>query len=98
MNKKRKVVIGVLGTALDRRGKRTNRWTKWRPSVGLCQQPDLDIHRFELIHQVNNYNMAHHVKEDIEQVSPQTEVILREVDIADPWDFEEVYTSLLDFS
>lgn len=55
MNKKRKVVIGVLGTALDRRGKRTNRWTKWRPSVGLCQQPDLDIHRFELIHQVNNY-------------------------------------------
>src|SRR5699024_1210127 len=27
-----------------------------------------------------------------------TEVVLREVDIADPWDFEEVYTSLLDFS
>ncbi|WP_368884975.1 RNA repair transcriptional activator RtcR [Providencia vermicola] len=98
MNGKRKVVIGVLGTVLDRRGKRANRWTKWRPTVGLCQQADLNIHRFELIHQVNDYTMAHRVKEDIEQASPQTEVILREIDIADPWDFEEVYTSLLDFS
>ncbi|MFV9284287.1 RNA repair transcriptional activator RtcR family protein, partial [Raoultella ornithinolytica] len=38
------------------------------------------------------------VKEDIEQASPQTEVMLREVDIADPWDFEQVYTALLDFA
>ncbi len=98
MNKKHKVVIGVLGTVLDRRGKKANRWTKWRPTVGLCQQPDLDIHRFELIHQVNDYTLACRVKEDIEQASPQTEVVLREVDIADPWDFEEVYTALLDFS
>lgn len=98
MVNKRKVVIGVLGTVLDRRGKKANRWTKWRPTVGLCQQPDLDIHRFELIHQINDYSMAHRVKEDIEQASPNTEVVLREVNIADPWDFEEVYTSLLDFS
>ncbi|QWQ17411.2 RNA repair transcriptional activator RtcR [Providencia rettgeri] len=98
MSKKRKVVIGVLGTVLDRRGKKANRWTKWRPTVGLCQQPDLDIGRFELLHQVNDYGMAHRVKEDIEQASPNTEVVLHEVDIADPWDFEEVYTSLLDFS
>ena len=98
MNEKRKVVIGVLGTVLDRRGKKANRWTKWRPTVGLCQQPNINIGRFELIHQVNDYSMAHRVKEDIEQASPQTEVVLHEVDIADPWDFEEVYTSLLDFS
>lgn len=98
MNQKRKVVIGVLGTVLDRRGKKVNRWKKWRPTVGLCQQADLDIHRFELIHQVNDYSLACRVKEDIEQASPTTEVVLREVDIADPWDFEEVYTSLLDFS
>nr|WED67746.1 RNA repair transcriptional activator RtcR family protein [Pectobacterium colocasium] len=37
---KHRVVIGVLGTTLDKRGKRENRWTKWRPTVGLCQQPD----------------------------------------------------------
>ncbi|MGF7483336.1 RNA repair transcriptional activator RtcR [Providencia sp. SP181] len=98
MSEKRKVVIGVLGTVLDRRGKKANRWTKWRPTVGLCQQPNINIGRFELIHQVNDYSMAQRVKEDIEQASPQTEVVLHEVDIADPWDFEEVYTSLLDFS
>ncbi|MFD1093544.1 RNA repair transcriptional activator RtcR [Providencia vermicola] len=98
MSEKRRVVIGVLGTVLDRRGKKANRWTKWRPTVGLCQQPNINIGRFELIHQVNDYSMAQRVKEDIEQASPQTEVVLHEVDIADPWDFEEVYTSLLDFS
>ncbi|AUP77083.1 hypothetical protein CWS02_25015 [Enterobacter sp. EA-1] len=36
---KRRVVIGVLGTVLDKRGKRQNRFRKWRPTVGLCQQP-----------------------------------------------------------
>ncbi|EBX3952616.1 sigma 54-dependent transcriptional regulator, partial [Salmonella enterica subsp. enterica serovar Offa] len=41
---------------------------------------------------------AGRVKEDIEQASPQTDVMLREVDIADPWDFEQVYTALLDFA
>lgn len=33
--KKRRVVIGVIGTVLDKRGKRANRWVKWRPTVGL---------------------------------------------------------------
>ncbi|CCJ86409.1 Transcriptional regulatory protein RtcR [Cronobacter dublinensis 582] len=48
---KRRVVIGMLGTVLDQRGKRANRWTKWRPSVALCQQPDLPVDRVELLHQ-----------------------------------------------
>lgn len=49
---KKNVVIGVLGTVLDRRGKKANRWHKWRPSIGLCQQPDLHIDRFELVYQL----------------------------------------------
>ncbi|WP_413482988.1 RNA repair transcriptional activator RtcR [Morganella psychrotolerans] len=95
---KKKVVIGVLGTVLDRRGKRANRWNKWRPSVGLCQQPDLNIDRFELIYQADNLQTAERVKEDIGQVSSQTEVMLHKVNIADPWDFEQVYTALRDFA
>ncbi|RUT64506.1 transcriptional regulator (plasmid) [Morganella morganii] len=95
---KKKVVIGVLGTVLDRRGKKANRWHKWRPSIGLCQQPDLNIDRFELIYQPGDIQTAGRVKEDIEQTSPQTVVMLREVDIADPWDFEQVYTALQDFA
>lgn len=95
---KKNVVIGVLGTVLDRRGKKANRWQKWRPSIGLCQQPDLHIDRFELVYQPGDMQTAGRVKEDIEQASPQTEVMLREVNIADPWDFEQVYTALLDFA
>jgi transcriptional regulatory protein RtcR len=26
------------------------RWEKWRPTVGLCQQEDLIVHRLELLH------------------------------------------------
>lgn len=46
---KRRVVIGVLGTVLDKRGKRHNRFRKWRPTVALCQQADFPVDRLELI-------------------------------------------------
>ncbi|AOM41494.1 RNA repair transcriptional activator RtcR [Xenorhabdus hominickii] len=95
---KRRVAIGVLGTTLDRRGKKANRWEKWRPTIGMCQQPELPIDKLELLYQPNDAVLAQRVKEDIEQVSPQTEVVLNAIQIADPWDFEEVYTALLDFA
>ncbi|MDO6406522.1 RNA repair transcriptional activator RtcR [Pantoea phytobeneficialis] len=94
---KRRVVIGVLGTQLDRRGKRQNRWTKWRPSVALCQHEDLPIDRFELLHQPRNRGMADQLAEDIAQISPQTQVVPHAVSLNDPWDFEEVYSAFLDF-
>ncbi|MEO1338649.1 MAG: RNA repair transcriptional activator RtcR family protein, partial [Myxococcota bacterium] len=31
------VVIGMLGTTLDRGGKGKKRWERWRPTVDLCQ-------------------------------------------------------------
>lgn len=95
---KRRVVIGVLGTTLDKRGKRENRWSKWRPTVGLCQQPDLPIDRLELLHQPRDKGMAQQVAEDIEAVSPTTQVVLQEVALKDPWDLEEVYSAFLDFA
>ncbi|VXD07366.1 sigma 54-dependent transcriptional regulator of rtcBA expression [Enterobacterales bacterium 8AC] len=95
---KRKVVIGVLGTTLDRRGKRENRWSKWRPTVGLCQQADLPIDRLELLHQPRDKGMAQQVAEDIVAVSPATQVVLQQVALKDPWDLEEVYSAFLDFA
>ena len=71
---KRRVVIGMLGTVLDRRGKRANRWNKWRPSVALCQQPGLPVDRFELLYQARDASLAERVTEDIAAVSPHTEV------------------------
>lgn len=95
---KRRVVIGVLGTVLDRRGKRNNRWNKWRPTVGLCQQPDLPVDRLELLHQPRDLGMAQRLCEDIAEVSPATEVRLHAVELHDPWDFEVVYSAFLDFA
>lgn len=94
---KRNVVIGVLGTVLDRRGKREKRWSRWRPTVALCQQEDLRVDRLELLHQPQSFTMAQQVAEDIMQVSPHTRVVLHSVIQKDPWDFEEVYGSFLDF-
>ncbi|EOL8942561.1 RNA repair transcriptional activator RtcR [Cronobacter dublinensis] len=95
---KRRVVIGMLGTVLDQRGKRANRWTKWRPSVALCQQPDLPVDRVELLHQARDASLAERVTEDIAAVSPGTQVRTHTVVMDDPWDFEEVYAALLDFA
>lgn len=95
---KRNVVIGVLGTTLDKRGKRENRWTKWRPTIGLCQQDWLTVDRLELLHQPKDKGMAVQVAEDIGKVSPATLVVLNEVELRDPWDFEVVYNALLDFA
>ncbi|MCV6575883.1 MAG: RNA repair transcriptional activator RtcR family protein, partial [Cohaesibacter sp.] len=42
--------------------------------------------------------LAERVKCDIEEASPATEVWLQEVNLKDPWDFQEVYGALFDFS
>lgn len=93
------VAIGFLGSTLDRVGKGANRWNKWRPSVGLCQQPDLLIDRLELIHgpAARDVGLAERIAADIGQVSPETEVRLQPMALRDPWDFEEVYAALHDF-
>lgn len=91
------VVIGQLGTTLDI-GKRPDRWQSWRPTVAVCRQPDLIVHRFELLHSRRDINLARTVSDDIRTVSPETEVRLHVVDVADPWDFEQVYESLFQFA
>lgn len=97
MNKRlRTVAIALLGPVLDN-GKGQKRWDRWRPSVALCQHEDLVIDRFELLFQPRFNHLAYQVTEDIQHVSPETEVVPRTIDFADPWDFEEVYGALHDF-
>ncbi|WNG46162.1 AAA family ATPase [Archangium minus] len=91
------VVIGMLGSILDA-GRGPKRWEKWRPTVALCQQEDLLVHRLELLHQSAHAEMAKQVAEDIAQVSPETQVRLTAMDIQNPWDLEETYTALLDYA
>ena len=95
---KKNVVIGFVGTQLDYAGKGSARWERWRPTVGLCQQEDLLIHRLELIHDMRSRGLFERLRNDIAAVSPETEVKSVEIALRDPWDFEEVYTTLHDFA
>lgn len=95
---KKTVAIGFLGTQLDFAGKGSQRWEKWRPTVGLCQQEDLLVHRLELLHDARSASLAERIRSDIAAVSPETEVRSVEISLRDPWDFEEVYTLLHDFA
>ncbi len=100
MKHKRTVAIGFIGSKLDRVGKGANRWNHWRPSVGLCQQDNLLIDRLELIHDIDarDISLAERVRADIQQTSPHTEVCLHPMPLSNPWDFEEVYGALHDFT
>ena len=89
------VVLGMLGTTLDT-GQGPQRWVKWRPTVALCQQEDLVVHRLELLHPPSATALAATLVADIGQVSPETTVRPTVLDIQDPWDLEETYGALLD--
>lgn len=93
---KKTVVIGFLGSQLDA-GQGAGRWEKWRPTVSLAQRQDTLVHRFELLHVPRHEALAKAVQRDIAAVSPETEVRLVPLDIADPWDFGEVYGVLYDW-
>ena len=92
------VAFGFVGTVLDFAGRGQRRWEKWRPTVGLCQQPDLLIDRLELLHDARSRSLFERLRHDIGRVSPETEVRGVEIDLRDPWDFEEVYATLHDFA
>lgn len=93
----KKVVIGLLGTVIDA-GKGDNRWNLWRPTVALCQHEDLVIDRLELLCQRKYLNIAKTVINDIKQISPETKVVLNNIEYKDPWDFEEMYEALHNFA
>jgi transcriptional regulatory protein RtcR len=90
------VVIGLLGSKLDRGG--PDRWERWRPSVDLCRQEDLLVDRFELLCEPKAEAFARSVAGDLAQVSPETAVQIHALDFRDPWDFEEVYGALHEFA
>ncbi|HEY0064655.1 MAG TPA: RNA repair transcriptional activator RtcR [Telluria sp.] len=97
MKKKRVVVIGFIGTQLDK-GQGSGRWEKWRPTVALTQHEDVIVDRFELLYSGDFENLARHLAADIAAVSPDTIVQPHSLPISDPWDLEDVYGTLFDFA
>lgn len=96
MNKKT-VAVSLIGSQLDFVGKRVDRWARWRPNVSLCSQDNLVIDQLHMLHDNHSERLANNVAVDIESVSPETNVILHNINFNDPWDFEEVYSKLYDW-
>ena len=90
------ITFGFLGSTLDR-AQGAERWSKWRPTVAMCQHDDLLISRLELLVEPKFADLAKSVVADIGKVSPETEVVVHEFALKDPWDFQEVYERLYDF-
>ena len=98
MKHKMNVVISLLGSTLDARGREDARWNVWRPSIALVMQDDLQFDQYYLIYQKHFQPLLDWIVEDIHTCSPETEVIPVEIPFDDPWNFEEVYSKLYDFS
>ncbi|MBI2214829.1 MAG: sigma 54-interacting transcriptional regulator [Acidobacteria bacterium] len=91
------VVLGFVGSTLDQ-GRGAARWERWRPTIGLCQQEDLVVHRLELFYQRPADTLTKSVIADIATISPETEVRRHLIDFRDPWDFEEVWNGLYEYA
>ena len=91
--------ISVLGTQKDAHGGASKaRWDTWRPTIGLVQQDKLPIDELHIIYNKAYKDLADRIKADIRSVSPETKVVLDNIELKDPWDFEEVYSKFYDYS
>jgi transcriptional regulatory protein RtcR len=89
-------VMGFLGTKLDRASS-ADRWEHWRPTISLCQQEDFVVNRLDLmVDRKHWHELAETVIADIALVSPETEIVVHDLTIRDPWDFGEVYGVMAD--
>ena len=86
------VVMGLLGTTLDAGGKK--RWDRWRPTVDLCRHEDFVVDRLDLLYPTKARALCDEVIADLRSASPETVVQALPLDLADPWDFEQVYDAL----
>lgn len=93
----KRVVIGLLGPKLDS-VLDAARWERWRPTVSVCQHEDLLVDRFVLLSGRRQEALAAVVAGDLATVSPETEVVRTPLELADPWDFEEVFAALHEFA
>lgn len=88
---KKRVLISFVGTVLDSaQGK--GRWLKWRPNIAVHQLAEIE--RTELFFSEKYRNLAEEIRSDVAEIAPQAEVNLVPMELANPWDFSEVYAAL----
>ena len=90
-------VIGFLGTTLDN-GFNDKRWQRWRPTVSLGMHDELLVDELHILYSKRDKRLFKIIKNDVAQVSPQTQVVGHHVALTSPWDFADVYAELYDFA
>lgn len=93
----RTAVIGFLGTTLDN-GFNDKRWQRWRPTVSLGLHDELLVDELHILYSKRDKRLFKIIKDDMAQVSPQTQVVGHHVALISPWDFADVYAELYDFA
>ncbi len=89
----KRVMLGFLGTTLDRK-----RRARWRPTIDVACHADLPFDRFVLFYQAPFQSLLDEVVAELSVKAPELEVQPECLELNDPWDFEEVYATLHDFS
>ena len=87
------VVLSFLGTQKD-----VGKNRKWKPTRSLVEHDHFQVDRLEILYDMKFERLAGFVKAEIEALSPDTEVLLVNMDLDDPWDFQEVYGKLYDYA
>ena len=95
---KKTVGIGFLGSTLDNSGPKGDRWNRWRPTVAACWQNEFKFDRYEIWYSFKNKSLLDIVVADIKKIAPHTDIVLRPLEMTDPWSFEEVFSKLHDFA
>ncbi len=91
------IIYSFLGTTLDNHRRNTDRWSYWRPSVALALQENLHFDEYHIWYQERFRPLLAVVMQDIQTCSPDTLVVPEQMELQDPWDFEEVYGKLYDY-
>jgi len=91
------VLINILGIELDSSVEQC-KWTKWRPSIAVCQHREISIDKYHLLYQGGHERLAEEIKQDINSLNPKIEVILDKIEYNNPWDFENVYETLYQYT
>ncbi|MGZ8227617.1 MAG: RNA repair transcriptional activator RtcR [Methylococcaceae bacterium] len=92
------VIIGILGARLDHAGLGKKRLERWRPSISLLMHDNLAVDEFVLIYHTEEQQLADLTLKDMAAISPKTQLTPYQVDYANAWDFEQVYSQLHDFT
>ena len=89
------VVLSILGTRKDDSDLENNGWA---PSLSIVQHKDkFLVDEYHLIYNTGFEDLAEKVQAKIEAASITTKVVLDEIQLKDPWDFDEVSVAFFDY-